>query len=167
MIYLLHHKPAGESVILINPQLGGVEPKYVDIDKLQVSLGTLKEVILFAHAFIGTDTTSAAYRRGKAQACQLLKTLRDEMSIFYKKDASQEEISVAGEHFFLAWYGAENFASLNIARFFKLREMIANQSVTNAMNLAVLPPTSGSAKQHSMRAYLLIHQCQSVELDCT
>ena len=89
------------------------------------------------------------------------------MSIFYKKDASQEEISVAGEHFFLAWYGAENFASLNIARFFKLREMIANQSVTNVMNLAVLPPTSGSAKQHSMRAYLLIHQCQGVELDCT
>jgi len=67
MISLLHHKPPGESIMLINSQSGGVEPKYVDIDKLQVSLGPLKEVILFAHAFTGTDTTSAAYRRGKAQ----------------------------------------------------------------------------------------------------
>ena len=67
------------------------------------------------------------------------------MSIIYKKDASQEEISVAGEHFFLAWYGADKFASLNIACFFKLKQMIEKQSVTNVMNLAVLPPTSGSA----------------------
>lgn len=170
MISLLHRKPLGESIILIIPQSGGVEPKYVDIDKLQVSLGPLKEVILFAHAFTGTDTTSAAYRRGKAQACQLLKnrpTVRDEMSIFYKKDASQEEIAVAGEHFFLAWYGAEKYVSLNNARYFMLKQMIAKQSVKNVMNLALLPPTSGSAKQHSLRAYLLIQQCQGVEIDCT
>lgn len=170
MISLLHRKPPGESIILIYPQSGGAEPKYVDIDKLQVSLGPLKEVILFAHAFTGTDTTSAAYRRGKAQACQLLRktsTLRDAISIFYQKDVSPEEIAVAGEHFFLAWYGAAKFTTLDIARFFKLKQMIAKQSVTNVMNLAILPPTSGSAKQHSLRVYLLIQQCCGVELDCT
>ena len=52
-------------------------------------------------------------------------TLRDEMSVFYKEDASQEEITVAGkeeitvvgQHFFLAWYGVETFGSLNTVRF--------------------------------------------------
>jgi hypothetical protein len=83
MVSLLHRNPPGESIILIYPQSGGAEHKYVDIDKLQVSLGPLKEVILFAHAFTGTDTTSAAYRRGKAQACRLLRNksaVRDKMS---------------------------------------------------------------------------------------
>ncbi len=127
-------------------------------------------MILFANAFTGTDTTSAAYRRGKAQACELLRkrsSLREEIPIFYNKDASQDDIAAAGEHFFLAWYGVEKFESLNTARLFKLKQMIAKQSVSKVMNLAVLPPTSGSAKQHSLRAYLLIQQCRGVDLDCT
>ena len=35
------------------------------------------------------------------------------------------------------------------------------------MNLATLPPTSGSVKQHSLRAYLLIQKCRGNELDCS
>jgi hypothetical protein len=170
LVSLLHHKPPGQSIILISPQPGGLEPKYIDIDKLQVSLGPLKELILFAHAFTGTDTTSAAYRRGKAQALDLLRKrpdLREEVSIFYKRDVTQEEIAVAGEHFFLAWYTVEKHTSLNIARFYKFKQMIARQSVTKPMKINVLPPTSDSAKQHSLRAYLLIQQCQGVALDCT
>ncbi len=108
MISLIDRKPRGESITLIQPQSGGVDRKYVDIDKLQVSLGPLKDVILFAHAFTGTDTTSAAYRRGKAQASELLReipSLREEISIFYNKDAYEDGIAVAG--FFLAWYVVE------------------------------------------------------------
>ena len=40
-------------------------------------------------------------------------------------------------------------------------------TVDNVMNLATLSSTSGSAKQHSLRAYLLIQQCRGNELDCT
>ncbi len=65
MISLIDRKPPKESIILIHPQLGGAEAKYIDVDTLQASLGALKDVILFAHAFTGTDTTSAAYRRGE------------------------------------------------------------------------------------------------------
>ena len=94
MISLLDRMPPGDKITLIRPQLGGLEPKCIDIGRLQASL--LKDVILFAHAFTGTDTTSAAYRRGKAQAYNLLRLqpdLRADITIFYNKDASQEEIA--------------------------------------------------------------------------
>ena len=66
MIYLLDRMPPGDKITLIRPQPGGLEPKCIYIGKLQASLDVLNNVILFAHAFTGTDTTSAAYRRGKA-----------------------------------------------------------------------------------------------------
>ena len=55
--------------------MGGLEPKCID-----------------RHTF-------AAYRRGKAQACNLLRLkpdLRADITIFYKKDASQEELLLQG-----------------------------------------------------------------------
>ena len=67
------------------------------------------------------QTTSAAYRRGNAQACHLLRKrpdLRAEVAIFYNKDVSQKEFAAAGEDFFLARYGVEKSPSLNTARFF-------------------------------------------------
>ena len=60
MISLLDRMPPGDKITLIRPQPGGLEPKCIDIGKLQAYLGVLKDVILFAHAFTGTDTTSAA-----------------------------------------------------------------------------------------------------------
>ena len=81
----------------------------------------LKDLIIFAHAFTGTDTASAAYRRDKAQAYHLLRKrpdLRADVAIFYNKDASQEEIAAADERFFLARYGVEKFTSLNTVQFF-------------------------------------------------
>ena len=53
--------------------------------------GIVKGYHYFAPAFTDTDTTSAAYRRGKAQACNLLRKrpdLRAEVPRFYNKDAS-------------------------------------------------------------------------------
>ena len=35
------------------------------------------------------------------------------------------------------------------------------------MNIATLPPTSGSVKQHSLRAYVLIQKCHGNKLDYT
>ena len=44
--------------------------------------------------------------------------------------------------------------------------MATKQSLDKVMNLATLPPTSGSAKQHSLRAFLLLQKCHGNELDC-
>ena len=87
--------PPRQHITLICPQPGGLEPRCINIGKLQTSLGEVKDVILFGHAFTGTDTTSAAYCRGKAHACRLLRkrpNLRSEISIFYNKKVSQEEL---------------------------------------------------------------------------
>ena len=77
-----------------------------------LSLNILCWCLVWLHKLYGTDTTSAAYRRGKAQACHLRRKrpdLRVNIAIFYNKDVSQEEIASAGERFVLAWYGAEKF----------------------------------------------------------
>ena len=93
---------------------------------------------------------------------------RADIAIFYKKDVSLKEIAAAGERFFLAWYGAKKFPSLNTARFPKLKQMTTKQSLEKVMNLATLPPTTGSVKQHSLKAYLLIQKCRGNEqLECT
>ena len=70
----------------------------------------LRYLILFSRAFTETDTTSALYLRGKAQACHLLRKRPDliaDIAIFYNKDTSQEEIAAAGERFFLGYW--DNF----------------------------------------------------------
>ena len=101
---------------------------------------------------------------GKARASHLLRKrsdLRAAVAIYYNK----EEIAAAGERFFLARYGVEKFPSLNTIRFFfKLKQMTTKQSLDKVMNLATLPPTSGSVKQHSLRAYLLIQKCPVMNL---
>ena len=73
MISLLDRMPPGDKITLsiIHLQTGGLA-----ICKLQaaLSLHVLKDVILFARAFTGTDTTFAAYRRGKAHALRFSET---------------------------------------------------------------------------------------------
>ena len=58
--------------------------------------------------------------------------------------------------------------ALNTARFFfKFKQMTTKQSLDRVMNIATLPPTSGSVKQHSLRAYVLIQKCHGNKLDYT
>ena len=57
MIYL-DKMPPGDQITLIRSQPGGSEPKCRYICKQQAFLGMLKDFILFAHAFTGTDTIS-------------------------------------------------------------------------------------------------------------
>ena len=45
--------------------------------------------------------------------------------------------------------------------------MTTKQSLDKVMNLATLPPTSGLANQHSLKAYVLMQKCRENKLDCT
>ena len=61
-------------------------------DNVKSGLKGFKGGTHFVHAFTETDTTFAVYRRGKAQACSLLRkrpNLRAEIAIFYNKVLSQ------------------------------------------------------------------------------
>ena len=72
-----------------------------DIKKIQESLGyTISSVILFVHAFMGCDTTSKPFGKGKSVTLKLSNTNQDFWSlgkIFYNKNCTKNEIDAAGE----------------------------------------------------------------------
>ena len=105
---------------------------------------------------IGSDTTSALYKKGKIKSLRLLQNnqvLREQMKIFNQKDATRNAIEYAGEKFIIKWYGSKS-KSLNELRYFMYNRIIAKKKLSTFIQLASLPPTSTAAKQHSYRVYL-------------
>ena len=88
---------------------------------LQQGLGNLKQSTLFIHAASGCDTTSAIYRNGKAAALKTLESndeLQRQISAFYIKTSSCEEISSVGESYLAAFYkSARSIVTLNKLRY--------------------------------------------------
>lgn len=128
---------------------------------VQNALGDLRDYVLFLHAVTGCDTTSAPYRQGKKKAFKLLKqseTLRNTVNIFNLATASHEDIATAGEDFMLKLYGCkESLNSLDQFRYLEYMRLTPRMRIDKPFNLAVLPPTSSAARQHSYRVY---HQVQ-------
>ena len=120
--------------------------------------------ILFAHAFVGSDTTSFVYGMGKGT---LLKSLGDQSfrkhaQVFSNSSSSKESIIQAGEAAMGFLYKGQSGASLN-----KLRAQKFNQKVTTSNRFVepqVLPPTSNATKYHSLRVYLQVQHWKS--FDC-
>ena len=72
-----------------------------------------------------------------------------------------------GEKFLLHVYGVSDFPSLDASRYYAYMRAVAKKSNSDSFNLAVLPPTSGAAKQHILRTYLQVQQWLGNELDPT
>lgn len=129
---------------------------------LQLSnvLKNSKETVLFAHAFSGSDTTSAFFGKGKLQTINLLNSetnLQEVVKTFNKPNATKEDITGAGEIFTLALYKAEkNETSVNHQRYVLFNTSVGHSS--QAVTLARLPPTFAALQQHSLRVY---HQIQA------
>lgn len=62
-------------------------------------------------------------------------------------------------------YKVEHFKSLDLARYFRLKQMIARQGLSSTTNLSALPPTCGSAKMHSYRVFLQVQSWHGNDLD--
>ena len=130
-------------------------------------VGEACEVLLFAHAMTGCDTTSAIFKKGKVRGLKILqhnKELRDGVKIFNQKDASKQTIKDAGERFILKLYGS-NSKSLNQLRYFMYNRIVAKKDLNTSFQLASLPPTSATAEQHSYRVYLQIQEWLGNSLD--
>lgn len=134
--------------------------KIHNISDIQEKIGELKDVLLFAHAISGCDTTSSLYRKGKKKTFKLLQNnphLRQTVSVFNNSCASHEQIGNAGEIFVLNLYDESGmYNDLDELRYFTYKQTIANQSVSMNFQLASLPPTSDAVRQHSYRAYLQV-----------
>lgn len=115
----------------------------------------LKNIILFAHAFTGCDTTSAIYGKGKKRLLDIINKnaqLMQYVEVFYNPDASLEDIKVAGEQIMLALYGQlDSNLTLSQCRVSRFLSTIGKSKT--AINLATLPPTSTAAYLHSLRTY--------------
>ena len=62
-------------------------------------------------------------------------------------------------------YNVKHFQSLDTARYFRLKQMIARQGLSSTTKLSTLPPTSGSAKMHSFRAFLQVQSWYGNDCD--
>ena len=83
--------------------------------------------------------------------------LQSTVSVFNDPDANAETVAAAGEAFLHTLYGGRKNDELNTCRFFAYKGIVARQPNHSKFNMAILPPTCNSAKQHSFRVY---HQVQ-------
>ncbi len=129
------------------------------ITKLKQKLGEdLCSHLLFHHALLGCDTTSRLFGIGKNASIKLFEkqqSLQMHAEVFMANNSSQQSVVEAGEQILLAVYGGASEASLNVLRYRKFCDKICGKHEVQANSL---PPTSASARFHSMRVY---HQVQA------
>lgn len=154
IVLLLDFASPERNVFFLKPGKGKVESKLYSTTKLQ-QLG-FTDSILLLHSFSGCDTTSAIYKKGKGSMVKLFMKLPSEMKnmydIFKNQSSTPEMIAKVGEKIFLESYQAKNEQDLNTFRFKAFLKMSSQRKV----DLASLPPTRGSAIQHSFRVYLQV-----------
>jgi len=157
-----------EEVVLVQPQ-PGKSSKFINIKKVKTDLGhELCDVLLPLHAMTGCDTTSAPFSKGKKKPLMLAKRseeFRSNLATFNSKESDKASIAEAGEKLMMMLYNVKQFKSLNKARYFRLKQMIAHKSLSSTTKLSTLPPTSSSAKMHSFRVFLQVQSWYGNDLD--
>lgn len=128
---------------------------------------SLKNIVAFLHCFSGCDTTSGFAGKGKKSIVNSLldaKNLSNLANVFYKKDASNEEIKKNGLQLIKSIYKCKNEKiTLNQLRFKKYQLA----KIKSSFVLANLPPTEGAAEQHCYRAYYQLQTWLGNELTAT
>lgn len=146
--------------------------KIWNIEQIQNSLGTyICNVILFVHAFLGCDTTSKPFGKGKNVTLKLSSTndvFKSLAQLFYKSNCSQNEIDVAGERAMIIVYSGLPTDNLDNLRYQNFKAKVLTASLTTSVNPKSLPPTSAAMKFHSRRTYLQVNYLKKYPLKlCT
>lgn len=156
LVILVALTPSTSKLFFLKPGRGSADNKLYcsqDIQHLSFS-GSL----LFIHSFSGCDTTSAIYNRSKATMVKLFQKNPDKCraiaDIFYNPQSTPEGVVQAGEEMFLMVYQA--LPSEHDLDHHRYRSFVKSTSKVKT-NLASLPPTKTSARQHSLRVF---HQVQ-------
>ncbi len=131
LVILLARLRRGE-VILVQPQ-PGKPSKHISIQKVKSDLGPeLCSVLLPLHAMTGCDTTSAPFRKGKKKPLGLARRSQEfhsSLAMFNNKQSGKESIAQAGEKVMMMMYNGKHFKSLDLARYFRLKQLIARQGL--------------------------------------
>ncbi|MGR0271971.1 hypothetical protein [Klebsiella pneumoniae] len=142
-------------VFFVKPGRRNVPTKVYSVHRLQQL--PFASNILLLHSFSGCDTTSAIYGKSKVTTVKIFtenpSVISDVASCFNHPSSTPEEIGRAGEILFLAILKApHHHTNLNKLRY----HAFLKASVRLNADLTTLPPTRGSALQHSLRAYLQV-----------
>ena len=156
---ILLAKMDDQNMFLMQPQ-PGKPSKIIDLKKLKSDLGQdICDVLLPLHAVTGCDTTSAIFKIGKKKPMKLVKTspeFRSHLAVFNEKQSTHDEISEAGGKLLLMMYGVKHLKSLNRARYFRFKQLVARKDISTNTQLCILPPTIGSARMHAFRVFLQV-----------
>ena len=90
------------SIQMVSPGTGTSSGRVFSIQEIRSRADGLNDCVLFCHAIIGCDTTSAFYRMGKQMVWKLLKMksdLRECSAIFLNSQSGKADIATAGEKF--------------------------------------------------------------------
>ena len=131
----------------------------------------MSKQILIVLAMSDNDTTSAIYKKGKAQVFDVIK--KDCSSFQYLKDlhhadCQPDEVASIVERFIITLYkGAlkKQTPSLDALRYELYVKIIGNSKLTSDFDLASLPPTSSCAREHSFCVYHTLQQWKGNILD--
>ena len=127
------------------------------LQSLSEILGEKSKHLLFAHAFLGCDTTSHVYGYGKQQTLKMLENedFKKAAQVFTLRNVSKEEIHQATEECFLILYKAPpGVKTLDELRYIKFIEKVAVKGT--AVLPQTLPPTSNAARYHGCRVYFQV-----------
>ncbi|KAE8738446.1 hypothetical protein FOCC_FOCC016069 [Frankliniella occidentalis] len=158
---LIQTCPVRSKVHLLMPGVGGKASKVFNIKDVQKSLLGIREAMLLTHAFSGGDTTSAFYGKGKSSLLGLLEKnpeMLQEVMLFHQPNGDEKRLVELGEKIIINMYNGAKRENLKDVRYALYVKKVNNKNSKKEMKLKTLPPTSPSAREHTLRVY---HQVQS------
>jgi hypothetical protein len=172
LVLLLHHVEVDSHELFFAP-----EPKQSSkknriwcVKQTKESIGPfVSENILFAHAVLGSDTTSRPFGLGKGLAVNKLRNdaeFRQLAEIFIKPGQEMDTITEAGEKALVALYGGDKEEGLDALRYRRFSEKVMKSSVH--VEPQMLPPSSAAARYHSHCVYYQVMEWRGeLEMDPT
>lgn len=125
-----------------------------DIGKIREALPErYRKYLIFLHSFSGCDTVSAISGFGKSTLLtKFCKTEKAEgaMNVFLDVRAKKDDIIKAGCELFMLMFRGKPPKDLGDLRF----DIFSKRAAAGSIKPEKLPPTTGAAAQHSLRAYL-------------
>ena len=155
LVLLLHHaKRSTFSLYLDASSSNATRPQW-NIFETQKFLGPqIISKILFIHGYLGCDTVSSIYNKGKVALLNKIENIKNAAAHFYDPDASAETIAEMGADVMLILYNNKHCATLNELRKFQYNLKVATSK--NFVHAKALPPTRNASTQHSFRVYLQV-----------
>ena len=160
LLHMMRHHSFEHKLILT------IKTHVYDLEKTRIRLGEkIGNSILLIHAFTGCDTTSRIRGICKDKLFKVIGNVSSEIiDAFYSPTSPAAQIKDAGEQLFILLLSRITL-SLDDARLLALQQRVLTSSIE--VKCQQLPPTSGSAAQHSYRVYHQIQQWDEMNLDPT